>query len=198
MRVLKSAPPRSAAAVIMFVMVTGVGACAKGDDTPRDTASAGGTVSGDANASASGASVFTDEDVSNVRLSMAKVDQFYKAWRDGTIAAGNRVESETASEDMEDLDDIVKEIERDPKVVAAVRKAGLSVREFIALQLALTAAMLANETLKLQPNTNIDSLARELEIPAANIRFVRENSAEIEAKAKAAKAAIEAAGVRVD
>lgn len=188
---------RTVITIMWLIALTIIVACTQRESATRDTASAGGTVRGDANASTE--SGFGDEDVSNVRLTKDKVNRFYNAWRDATIAAGNRVESDTAGDDEAgDLDDIVAEIEREPKVASAIRNAGLSVSEFVILQLTITAAMLANETLKMNPNTDVDSLAREIDVPAANIHFIRENGAEMEAKWKAAKAAVEAAGVSVE
>ena len=192
---------RTVVTIMSLITLTIAAACSKSENSTRDTTSSGGTVSGDANTSAqantSSESVLDDADVKNYRLTMDKVNRFYDAFREGTIAAGNRAQSDTMS-DVESIDQIVKEIEREPKLGAAIRRAGLSPREFVVAQFALMTAGMAAEVLKMQPTANVDSLARELEIPAANIRFVREHRAEIEAKGKAAEAAVKAAGVRID
>lgn len=194
----RTGKPRRQPLMILMALVTLtiIVACSGDEKTSRDTASAGGTIS---QADAPRTSVVDDakQDIETYRLTMDKVNRFYEAHREGTIAAGNRAQSDTL-EDLESIDQLVKEIEREPKVAGAIRQAGLSPREFVVMSLALMSAMMAHEVLKTVPNADVDSLAREMEIPAANIHFVREHRAEIDAKAKTAELAIRAAGVRID
>lgn len=187
--------PRNILSIAMVTASMFITGCSNADDVTSDTASAGGSVS--ASASEQRGTVTDDADVKDYRLTMDKVNRYYDAFREFTIAAGNRAESDTL-EDFESIDALVKEIEQEPKVVAAVRRAGLSVREYVVMSFSLMMAGMANEVLKVQPNANLDSLAREMEIPAENLRFVREHQAEIERKANEAKAAVRAAGVNID
>jgi hypothetical protein len=189
--------PRNILSIAMVTASMFITGCSNADNVTRDTASAGGTVSASASASEQRGTVTDDADVKDYRLTMDKVNRYYDAFREFTIAAGNRAESDTL-EDFESIDALVKEIEQEPKVVAAVRRAGLSVREYVVMSFSLMMAGMANEVLKVQPNANLDSLAREMEIPAENLRFVREHQAEIERKANEAKAAVRAAGVNID
>lgn len=183
-----------------MVMVAGsafITGCSNADNSTRDTASAGGTVSSSPSASEQQGAVTEDAEVRNYRLTRDKLNRYFDAFRESTIAAGNRAESDSL-EDFESIDALVKEIEQEPKVVAAIRRAGLSVREYVVMTFSLMMAGMANEVVKMQPNSNIDSLAREMEISAENLRFVREHQAEIERKSNEAKAAIRAAGVKID
>ena len=58
----------------------------------------------------------------------------------------------------------------------------MSAREFGLLTMAYLQAGMASAVLAMRPNENQDSLAREMKTNMANIRFLQENQAALEAK----------------
>ena len=60
-----------------------------------------------------------------------------------------------------------------------LREANLSSREFATLTMAMLQAGMAASVLQMRPNDNQDSLAREMKASMENIRFLRENEAEL-------------------
>ena len=67
----------------------------------------------------------------------------------------------------------------------AIEKAGLSPKEFAVIMMATMQAGMAQGIIAMRPKDNADSLAREMKTNPANVRFMREHQAEIEAKQKA-------------
>ena len=163
-----------AAAVLGFA-----GSACAGDSEPAETASGG--------APAAGAPGSGDDltDVSNYRLTMDKVDRYF----DAQLAIARRVkdlspEERAPLEQMESsanasLDDMARRIESHPAMRDGLRETDLSPREFATITMAMVQAGMAASVLQMRPNDNQDSLAREMKASMDNIRFMRENEAEL-------------------
>lgn len=86
-----------------------------------------------------------------------------------------RAEDEQSGE--KSLDETQAEIERVPQLRKAIEDAGLSVRKYAVINLALMQASAAN--MLVQQGAKPDSIAREIGTHPENIRFMREHEAEI-------------------
>lgn len=124
-------------------------------------------------------------DVTNYRLTMDKVDRYF----DAQLAIARRVkdlspEERAPLEQMESsadasLDEMARRLESHPAMRDGLREANLSSREFATLTMAMLQAGMAASVLQMRPNDNQDSLAREMKASMENIRFLRENEAEL-------------------
>lgn len=85
-------------------------------------------------------------------------------------------EAEEADDEDQSLDAMVARINSDPRVVAALRRAGLEPREAVIMQLALIQAALAAELLD---SGSIKEIPKD--VNAENVRLVQANKAEITA-----------------
>lgn len=144
---------------------------------------------GDASASAPGAVAHSADDdravaeLKSYRLTMDKVDKYYAAQRNlaqkaKTMSREEREQIEADASD-ENIDEWAASLERIAPVREAVRGAGLSVKEFAMITMALMQANMAAGVLEMRPNDNQDSLAREMNANMDNIRFVRQHRAEL-------------------
>ena len=84
-----------------------------------------------------------------------------------------------SSSEQQSLADMARAIESQPRFAAAVKRAGLTAREFATIQLALMQAMFAHGFKKA-------GAVKELpqEVPADNVKFVGEHEAQLTAMAK--------------
>lgn len=157
-------------------------ACA-GDDADSADSAAGGAPAAEAPSSGDDLT-----DVSNYRLTMDKVDRYF----DAQLAIARRVkdlspEERAPLEQMESsanatLQDMANRLESHPATREGLREANISAREFATLTMAMVQAGMAASVLQMRPNDNQDSLAREMKASMENIRFIRENEAELTRK----------------
>ena len=189
-------------AFTLLALAAVVTACAK--DGPRDADST--VTSTTAAASAQGG----DQDLADVtayELSMDKVDKLFAAQRNIALklkdmspeereAMKARNDADESNDDS--LDETVRKIESEPALVAAIRDAGLSPREYALLTVSLMQSGMAAGVLKMRPNENQDSLAREMKANPANIRFIQQNEAALEKKQKEMEAEMKRLGIPTD
>ena len=166
--------------------------CADGSDSAVDeTAESGGA------ASATAADDLRD--VSNYELRMEQVDKYYQAFRNIGEAMKDMTPQQRESLEMDasdaDLDTYVSRLEGQPAINSAIRDAGLSAREFSLILWSMLQSGMAAAVLDMQPNANQDSIAREMDANMDNVRFIRENEAELRRKQEALQADMEKMGV---
>ena len=146
------------------------------------------------------------EDLSKFRLSMDKIDRYIAVQRNiaQRAAAMSPEEREAMKEKLGDedndnanasLDDMTQNIAGHPLLNAAVREAGLSPREFTMITMSMFQSAMAASVLKMRPNDNQDSLAREMKVNLDNIRFYREHEAEIARKTTELQAEMQRLGM---
>ena len=152
-------------------------ACSPGDSAPEnpDSAASAGTAAGAASSDLA--------DVTNYRLTMDKMDKFYEAQlniarRVKDLPPAER-EALDAGSDDNSLDDMAKRLDSHAATREGLREAGLSAREFSTMMMAMMQAGMAASVMQMRPNDDQDSLAREMNASMENIRFLRENEAEL-------------------
>jgi hypothetical protein len=191
-------------AFTLFALAAVATACAK--DGPRGADSAATTTAGTAAASAQGG----DQDLADVtayELSMEKVDKLFAAQRNVALrvkdmspeereAMKARADADDGNDDS--LDDTVRKIESEPVLVGAIREAGLTPREYALLTVSMMQSGMAAGVIKMRPNENQDSLAREMKANPANIRFIQQNEAALEKKQKEMEAEMKRLGIPTD
>ena len=181
-------------------------ACSKKDATPGDSAavtSAAPTTSAPSGSSSGEADL---ADVQNYKLSMDKIDKYIAAQRALTakmksmsqaerdaIEARNEARNEGGGSNAS-LDDMARNIEREPMMNNAIRSAGLSAREFALITISMMQTAMASSVLQMRPKDNQDSLIREMKANPDNIKFYREHEAEITKKTADLQAEMKAAG----
>jgi hypothetical protein len=184
-----------------FLMATllSVAACAGGDNA-ADSANTDAAPAAPAQQQQANADI---ADVSEYRLTMDGMNKFFEAQRNLGIAASklSPAEREALEAENEDesndgsLDEMVKRIEANQLASDAVRKAGLSAREYTMISLTMMQAAMAASVLQMRPNDNQDSLAREMKVNPANIKFMRENQAEFARRQEAMAAEMKKLGL---
>jgi hypothetical protein len=146
-------------------------------------------------------------DVQGYKLSMDKFDKFMAAQRNLALrmkdlspaereAMQARDEADDGSDDS--LDDMVRKIEGQPLMNAAIKDAGLSAREYALITMSMIQSGMAAGVLKMRPNDNADSLVREMKANMDNVRFMQQNEAEIQRKQKEFEAEMKRLGVPAD
>lgn len=150
------------------------------------------------------------QDISKYRLSMDKIDKFIQAQRNlGTSlskmsqAERDAMEAENEQEDEfgennpndQSLDGMTAKIEKNKMLNDAIRDAGLSAREYTMITFAMMQAGMALAVQKMRPNDDADSLAREMKTNPDNVKFFRENEAEITRKQQAVAEEMKKLGV---
>jgi len=174
-------------------------ACA-GSDAGNAGASTAAVQSG---AAASPASADGDlGDITSYRLTMDKLDRYFAAQRNmarkakAMSPAEREALKESRSGDGDvSLDEMVRSIERTTPMNDAIREAGLSAREFSLIAMSMLQSGMAAAVLKMRPNDDQDSLAREMKASIANIRFFQEHEAELTRKQQALQAEAKAMGL---
>lgn len=163
-------------------------ACGKGADS--------GAANDASSVTPAGAAQSGDEqlaELSEYRLTMDKFDKYVTAQRNVMLKAKNLSPAERqameARSDSRDnanatVDDMVRNIESEPMMTAAVREAGLSPREFTMITMSLMQTGMAAGVAKMRPNDNQDSLIRAMKANPENVKFLLENEAEITRKQK--------------
>lgn len=165
--------------------------------SPDDSAPA--TADAPAGAAAPGGSAGSDlADVTNYRLTMDRMDQFYDAQlkiarRVKDLPPAEREALDAGSNDAS-LDDMARRLDGHAATREGLREAGLSAREFSTMMMAMVQAGMASSVMQMRPNDNQDSLAREMNASMENIRFLRENEAELMRKQQELEAELRAMG----
>jgi hypothetical protein len=184
---------RRFATLVPATLIVSLGGCGGGDAT-RDTAAAAG-------AGTPATIVDADlRDVGTYELTMDKIDKYLAATRNMALAMKGltpeqREKLKARGDASASLDDYAAQIESEPIARDAVRRAGLSSREFATITMAYLQAGMADAVLQMRPDIkNADSIAREMKANPANVRFVRENRAALDAKFKALEAEMKAMG----
>jgi len=186
--------------LLLALPLLGAAACG-GDKAP-----AGATDSAPASTTAAPAAAADPQDdmaaIAGYRLTMDKLDQHFAAQRNLMEAYTKMTpaEREAAKVQMEggdanSLDAMAAKYARVPAINDAIKDAGLTAREFTLMSLSLVQAGMAASVLKMRPNDDADSLAREMKASIENIRFLQQNEAEITRKQKALEAEMQAAGM---
>ena len=186
---------RLARAGLCASLVGLLAACADGSDTAVDTAVDTGSTQ--ATAPASG-----EVELARYELNMEGVNQYFTAFRNmGTAMQGmSAMEREALDFDASDTDfnGYVGRLESQPVLDRAIRDAGLTPREFSLVLWSMLQASMANAVLQAQPAANQDSLAAEMRVNMANVRFMREHEAEIRQKQQQLDAELERLGLASD
>jgi hypothetical protein len=199
---MRRKPPVALASLALLALAAA--ACAKGEesaagDTARVSAEAGGAAP--AGASSTDADL---ADLSRYRLTMDKVDRYFVAQRNlfqkvKDMSPAEREALEKSQDSVADadanLDDMVRNIERSPVMRDAVRDAGLSPREYVMVTMAMFQAGMAASVIKMRPNDNQDSLAREMKVNPENLKFMQEHEAHITQKQKAMEEEMKRMGI---
>lgn len=183
------------------LLVLSLVACSRGD-APADTAAAT-TAAADAAPASTGDDL---ADVTSYTLSMAKIEQAMQVQRNlGLRLKDMSAEERQAFEDADiatdpdgGIDDMARKIEGVPVMAAAVKDAGLTPRGYALLLMSMMQSGMAGAVMKMRPEANQDSLAREMKANIANVKFMLEHEAEIKQKQAALEAELRAAGVPMD
>jgi len=175
------------------IVLLALAACSK--DKASDSSAA--TATPGSPAAASPASDRDLADVTQYKLSMEKIDKYLQAQRNiaakaASLTPEQRAALEARGEDESNpnasIDDMVKKIESEPMMVAAIKDAGLSAREFTMITFSMMQTGMAAAVLKMRPNDNQDSLMRAMQVNSDNVKFYNEHEAEITQKTKAIEA----------
>lgn len=186
---------RMRALLLATVLAAATAACSS------EKADAGAATDG---ASAAAASSSADVDLARIasyELTMDKMDRFYAAQRNlaakmkGMSDAEREAMRQDDASDDGSLDGMVRKIESTPAMREAIEDAGLSPKEYVAVMMASLQSGMAAEIIKMRPNDDPDSLAREMEANIDNVRFMQENEAELTKKREAFEAEMKAMGM---
>ena len=146
-------------------------------------------------------------DVTDYRLSMDKIDKYIAAQRNMAAKMKSmspaereavKARNESSNDANASLDDMARKIEKEPVMNDAIRSAGLSAREFALITISMMQTAMASSVLKMRPKDNQDSLVREMKANPDNIKFYRDNEAEITRRTQALQAEMKAAGMSDD
>ena len=177
---------------LLFLALLFAAACGPKDEAPPADA---GATSGTATA---GSSEDDLADVSEYRLTMDKMDKYFAAQRNIALKVKDLSPAEREAIDIGDandsLDDMARKMEANPAMRSALREAGMSPREFATHTVSMMQTAMAAGVLQMRPNDNQDSLAREMKASMENIKFFRENEAELTRKQQALEAELRKMG----
>ena len=175
----------SSVAVALFALA----ACSK----EKTSDSAATTATPESPAAAAPAADRDLADVTQYKLSMDKIDNYLQAQRNIAAKAASMTPEQRAALEARgkdesnanaSIDEMVKRIETEPMMVAAIKDAGLSAREFTVITFSLMQTGMAAAVLKMRPKDNQDSLMRAMQANPDNVKFYNEHEAEITQKMK--------------
>jgi hypothetical protein len=144
------------------------------------------------------------EDLSEYKLSMDKIDRYIAVQRSlaQRAAAMSPAERKAMGEKYGNsnnanasLDDMTRNIAEHPLMSAAVREGGLSPREFTMITMSMMQSAMAASVLKMRPDDDQDSLAREMKVNPDNIKFYQQHEAEIARKTNELQAEMKRLGM---
>jgi hypothetical protein len=180
---------RAASAAALVVLLA---ACAENVET-ADTGAAGGE------AMAASAQTTDIGDIRDYELRMEQVDKYYAAFRNIAQAMQRMTPAEREQLNTDastvDLNAYVAKLEQQPEINRAIRDAGLTPREFSLILWSMLQSGMASAVLQTRPNANEDSLAREMNVSMANVRFMREHDAELRQRQQALDAEMREMGL---
>jgi hypothetical protein len=129
------------------------------------------------------------EDVATLRgyeLTMEKLDRVFRAQLNlvSAIAAlspseRQAMEAASASSPEDGLDDVIARLDANTVAKKAVIDAGMTTRDYITASMALMQASMAWSVIQSRPGENQDSLSLMMDTNPGNVRFVRDNMAEL-------------------
>lgn len=193
-------PPRASRPFYGLLLgLLALAACSKGSES--------GTATEQSASATAGAAKSADDqlaEVSEYRLTMDKFDKYIAAQRNIMLKAAAMSPAERAAVEArnenkdnsnESIDAMAKTFESEPLMKDAVRQAGLSTREFALITMSLMQTGMAAGVAKMRPNDNQDSLIREMKANPANVKFLRDNEAELTRKQTALAAEAKRLGV---
>jgi hypothetical protein len=137
--------------------------------------------------------------IAEYELTMDKMDRMYAAQRNIAVAIRDMTPAERATMEATDmaegsLDEFTRGIENNPRIRQALEDAGMEPREYATATMAMVSAAMASSVLQSRPSDDQDSLAREMNANMDNIRFLRDNEAELTRKQQALEAELRAMG----
>ena len=175
----------------LFALALLAGACgkkadSKGDANVPDVSAAGDAKVPDVAAAgvpdvASGSDDADTREIARYQLTMADLRKWavasekYHAYLRQHPELAKDNDKESKADDS--LDEIEARVERLPEVRRLIESAGLGVRQFAVISFALLQASVGH--MLVQQGQSPDSVAREFGIHPANLRFVKENEAEL-------------------
>lgn len=176
-----------------------LGACSKKDDAATATGA------GETNAPAANRAAEEDlADISKYRLSMEKFEKYLEASKNIGLKAKSLTPAQRAAMEQRNenssnanasLDEMVRNVEKEPIMVDAIKAAGLSPREYMMITMSFMQTGMAAAVAKMRPNDNQDSLIRSMQANPDNVKFYNEHEAEITAKTKALEAEMKKLGI---
>jgi hypothetical protein len=172
---------------ILLLALSAAVACSAKEGTTTDSAS-GSTTPAAATPAATSSSGDKDlADVTKYELTMAGIDKLFAAQRNlglklKAMSPAEREATAMHNDNNASMDDMVRNIEKAPAYVAAIREAGLSPREYVLITVSMMQSGMAAGVIKMRPKDNVDSLAREMKANPANVRFIMEHEAELTKK----------------
>lgn len=191
--------PTSRSIFLALAALGATAACAKGDRATTDSSTAAATPAVTTTSSGGDADL---REINRYELSMDKVDKYFSAFRNIGVALKGMTPAQRKAVDMDigegDIDAYARRLDAQPAISKAVKDAGLSTREFGVLTVAMLQASMATGVIDMRPKDDADSLARAMKTNPANIRFMKEHAAEIEAKRKQMEADMKAMGIKSD
>lgn len=188
-----------ARSTLLLTLVLFLAACSE-----RGTQGESGATAADAPAASSQSVDEQLDELSDYKLSMEKIDRYIAVQRNlaKRAAAMSPDERQAMKEKYENrdnanatLDDMTRNIAEHPMMSAAVREGGLSPREFTMITMSMMQSAMAASVLKMRPNDDQDSLAREMKVNVDNIRFYQQNEAEIARKTNELQAEMKRLGM---
>lgn len=126
--------------------------------------------------------------VTNYRLSMEKVNKFFEAQRNMAILLKSLTPAQQEALSLEgsgSMEEMAQKLSSSPEWASAIRAAGLEPGEYAILTMSMLQSSMAAAMLKMQPNSDQDSLVTAMHANMDNVKFVREHEAEINAKREA-------------
>jgi hypothetical protein len=138
-------------------------------------------------------------DITRYELRMEQVDKYFAAFRNIAAAMQRMTPEQRERLDMDagqtDLGGYIARLESEPEINRAIRDAGLTAREFALILWSMLQSGMASAVLQTRPDANEDSLAREMNVNMANVRFLREHDAALRQKQQALEAEMRAMGM---
>lgn len=190
--------PRSVMTVAVATIV--LTACSR-DEAP---AAASGTPAATGTSGVSQQSADVLAPITEYRLTEDRMNRFFAVQENiaAKMASMSPAERQRAvanqggddSQNAQTVDDLARQFDNFPAYRDAIRDADLSTREYATLSLALMQAGMASAVARMRPADDQDSLAREMQVNPANIRFIQEHEAEINRRSAELSRRMKAAG----
>jgi hypothetical protein len=115
-----------------------------------------------------------------------------------TVAEREKMAASSGMNESDGLDDMIAKLDANAVASRAVKETGISTREYITASMAMLQASMAYSVMQTRPNDNQDSLARAMDTNPENVKFVRDNMAELQRKQDAMSAELERMAVPGD